>query len=97
MIALLTITIICYIIYLFISERNKYKTSAYSISACIDANTTRYYLVIESKHGKFLDTRELSKISLFLTPNNISPILTTTYSDYESAQNSLQELRKKLK
>ena len=47
------------------------------------------------KHGQYVDTRKLSVIDFLFIPNNIIPLLKSTYSNYDSAHNSLQELKKK--
>jgi hypothetical protein len=96
MISILPITFISYFIYFSIQKRNKLKNGIYDICTCSETGSIKYYLVLESKHGKYFDARQLSKISYLFIPNKISPLLTTTYNDYESAQESLQEFKTKI-
>jgi hypothetical protein len=94
---LLLIGGISYAINSKLKKRNKFKKGVYEISAYYTDSTTKYYIVMESRHGKFIDARKLSKESLLLIPLNIRPLLTTTYNNYESAQKSLQKFKAKIK
>ena len=93
-IPLLLIGLICYSVYHAIQKRNKFRTAIYDISL-YSSDAPKYHLVIEMKHGQYVDTRKLSVIDFLFIPNNIIPLLKSTYSNYDSAHNSLQELKKK--
>jgi hypothetical protein len=92
---LVIISIIGYSIYRSIQKINKFKNAIYNISACSETAKTNYYLMVEIKHGQSIDARKLTKKQLLFIPNTIIPILKDTYKDYESAENSLQELKNK--
>lgn len=92
-----SICFIIYTVYFSLQKRKNLKNGIYDISACPEDNATKYFLVIESKHGRYFDTRKLSKLSYFFIPNDVIHILKTTYNDYDSARKSLQEFRKKIK
>lgn len=89
----LLISFICYSIYYYILRRNKFKTAILNISVCSKDTETKYYLMIEIKHGKNMDARKLSKTALLFIPNNSIPLLKQTYNDYESAEKSIIKLK----
>ena len=91
----LVLSSIAFTIYFSIQRRNKFKTAAYNISTHSKESLTEYYLVVEMRHGQFLDARKLSIIEQLFIPNHIVSLLRNTYNDYESAEKSLQELKEK--
>jgi len=76
-----------------IQKRNKFKSAVYNISSHTEDNYTEYYLVVEMRHGQFLDARRLPKFFQLFIPTKIASLLNSTYTDFESAQKSLQEVK----
>tara|TARA_B100000809_G_scaffold237763_1_gene257915 strand:+ start:83215 stop:83508 length:294 start_codon:yes stop_codon:yes gene_type:complete len=96
MISILPISLISYFIYFSIQKRNKLKNGIYAISTCSETDTPKYYMVLAAKQGKHFDARELPKLYHLFIPNHISSLIKTTYNDYESAQESLNEFKTKI-
>ena len=93
MIPFLFISILAVSFVYTIQQRNKFKSAAYNISSNTNETITEYYLVVEMKHGQFLDARRLPKFFQLFIPSKITTLLNNTYTDIEAAQKSLQEVK----
>lgn len=94
-ILLIILSLIVLSFYLSIQQINKFKTAAYNISTQTTEKITKYYLVVEMKHGQYIDTRKLSNLTHLFISKHITPLLKATYDNYESAEKSLQEIKLK--
>ena len=93
MIPFIFLSILAFSFFYSIQTRKKFKSAAYNISSHSTETLTEYYLVVEMKHGQFLDARKLPKFFQLFVPSKISPLLNHTYTDLESAEKSLKEVK----
>lgn len=88
------ITIFC-AIWFSNKKRNKFKYAVYNIGACPGKKSLQYYFMVEMAHGQYYDARKLSKNDLLFIPEVVIPSLKNTYTDYKSAEKSLEEFKNK--
>ncbi len=81
------------LIYNFQKQKLKFKNGLYDIGSCIEKEQIRYHLVIEWRHGRYLDTRKLPIKPILLLPTEIKKQLFKTFDDYETARHALETLK----
>ena len=90
-----TIALAALTVFYFLTMRKKFKKAVYNISTCSQTRDKEFYLVVEMKHGQYIDTRKLSYLELLFIPNGITSLLKQTYNDYDTALLSLREVKYK--
>lgn len=94
-----TIVLSCITIFFAYSvhkQKSKLKNNLYDICSSLDEKGTKYHLVIEWGHGKYIDTRKLSLIPVFTLLPGKKEELSKTFDDYESAHNALETFKQRI-
>lgn len=74
-------------------QMQKLRNNILNVSSFIENKETKYHLVLELQHGKFTDTRSLSKMYSLFLPKHLSNILHSTFDNDDKALKALQQFK----
>jgi hypothetical protein len=75
----------------------KLRNSIYEIGSYFENGNTRYYIVMEQSHGKFVDSRKLPKAYKRVMPDAAREIIEKSYEDENKVIAALEAYKNKIK